>query len=242
MTYNVHGCVGLDWRLDLLRVARVIEAERPDVVALQELDVERSRSRSRDQPRLLAEHLGMHLAFSSARECDGGRYGNAVLSRHPLESIRSACLPRLHGDREERALQWVKIHAPRYSLNILNTHFGLDQRERLLHAETILGPEWAHDACAAGPTIVCGDFNASPRSPVYRQLTALLRDAQLALPHARRSAATFPAILPVLRIDHVFVSSEIAVIGCRAARGLRARLASDHLPLVADVDVPEVPP
>ena len=78
-----------------MRIARVIEACKADVVALQELDVGRPRSGGIDQPRAIAEHLDMHLEFCSARDCDGGRYGNAILSRHPIELVHGACLPQL---------------------------------------------------------------------------------------------------------------------------------------------------
>lgn len=239
MTYNVHGCVGADRRLDVERVARVIEAAEVDAVALQELDVERPRSGGSDQPRLLAEHLGMNVAFLSARDCDGGRYGNAVLSRYPLETVRSACLPRVNDRLEPRALQWVRLLTPAQPLNLLNTHLGLDHRERMLHAETMLGREWIADASESGATVLCGDFNAMPRSLVYQKLTGSLRDAQLSVPHRRTGLATFPSLLPFMRIDHVLVSSQLKVRACHVMRDWQARLASDHLPIVAEVELVE---
>lgn len=239
MTYNVHGCIGADRRLDVERIARVIAAEDVDVVALQELDVERPRSGGRDQPRVLADQLGMHLAFFSARDCDGGRYGNAVLSRYPIETVRGACLPRVDDALEPRALQWVRIDAHGRSLHVLNTHLGLDRRERMQHAETLLGREWIADASSSGPTVLCGDFNALPRSLVYQRLTRSLRDAQLLVPHRRAALATFPSLLPFMRIDHVLVSPQLRVSACHVVRSWQARMASDHLPVVADVQLEE---
>jgi endonuclease/exonuclease/phosphatase family metal-dependent hydrolase len=236
MSYNVHGCVGSDFRLDPLRVARVIADCAPDVVALQELDVERARSGRVDQPRSLADRLGMQLAFCSARECDGGRYGNAVLSRHPIEEMRAACLPQPAKSREQRAVQWVRVLAPGLPLNVVNTHLGLDHGERMAHAAAIVGHEWVHEARALGPTVLCGDFNAGPRSRVYRKLTSELRDAQR-LVVGRGPRGTFPALFPLMRIDHVLVSPELTVRQCTVATGWRARLASDHLPLVVDLSV-----
>ena len=235
MSYNVHGCVGSDFRLDPQRVARVIADCAPDVVALQELDVERSRSGRIDQPRTLAEQLGMQLAFCSARDCDGGRYGNAVLSRHPIEVMRAACLPVSEAKRrEQRAVQWVRVLAPELPLNVVNTHLGLDHGERMQHAAELLGCDWVHEARALGPTVLCGDFNAGPRSEVYRKLTSELRDAQR-LVSGRGPRGTFPALFPLLRIDHVLVSPELRVQHWRVASGWRAKLASDHLPLVVDL-------
>lgn len=239
MTYNVHGCVGVDRRLDVDRIARVIAAQNVDAVALQELDVALTRSGGRNQPRLLADRLGMQLEFLAARDCDGGHYGNAVLSRYPLEAVRSACLPRVNERLEPRALQWVRLLAPAHPINLLNTHLGLDHRERMLHTETVLGRDWIAEASASGMTVLCGDFNALPRSLVYQRLTGSLRDAQLLVPHKRAALATFPSLLPVMRIDHVLVSAEVAVRACDVVRGWQTRIASDHLPIVAELELAE---
>lgn len=241
MTYNVHGCVGVDRRLDVERIARVIARENVDAVALQELDVERTRSGNRNQPRLLADQLGMHLEFLKARDCDGGHYGNAVLSRYPIETVRSACLPRVNDQLEPRALQWVRLLAPGRPINLLNTHLGLDSRERMLHTETVLGRDWIAEASQSGATVLCGDFNAMPRSLVYQKLTRSLRDAQLLVPHKRAALATFPSLLPIMRIDHVLVSEQLSVRSCGVVRGWQARMASDHLPIVAELELEETP-
>lgn len=241
MTYNVHGCVGVDRRLDVDRIARVIARQNADAVALQELDVQRTRSGGRDQPRLLADRLGMHLEFMSARDCDGGSYGNAVLSRFPIERVRAASLPRVNDQLEPRALQWVRLITPERPINLLNTHLGLDHRERMLHTETVLGRDWIAEASASGATVLCGDFNALPRSLVYQKLTRSLRDAQLLVPHKRAALATFPSLLPIMRIDHVLVSEQLAVRECHVERGWQARMASDHLPIVAELELEERP-
>lgn len=235
MTYNIHSGFGVDRRLDLERIARVIEAQAVDVVAMQEVDVERPRTQGLHQARWIAERLGMQVEFTPARDCGVGRYGNAVLSRHPVQAVRSDCLPRYHHDLEPRALQWVRVDSPFGPLNLLNTHLGLDRHERLMQAVAIVGRDWVDDACARGATVLCGDFNALPRSVVYRRLTARLGDAQHLVRRRLGPLATFPSVLPLLRIDHVLVSQDVEVRGCHVVRDLRARVASDHLPLVADL-------
>lgn len=239
MTYNVHGCVGTDRRRDLTRIARVIASCGADIVALQELDVERGRSAGIDQPRALADALHMHVDFSSSRECDGGHYGNAVLSRFPLERVRVACLPSLSDRHESRSMQWARVQAPGGTLNILNTHLGLDGRERMLQVEALLDRDVVAAACESGATVLCGDFNAPPRSEVYRRLSESLRDAQAAFAPRLRPAGTFPSLLPWLRIDHVFVSPTVRVQRWHVFASWQARLASDHLPIVVDLDVRE---
>lgn len=235
MTYNVHGCVGVDHRLDAARIALVIAESEADVVALQELDVGRPRSHGADQPRVLAELLGMDLDFCSARECEGGRYGNAVLSRHPLACVRAAPLPH-HLGCERRALQWVQIDADGCTLHVLNTHLGLNGSEREHQARAITSPEWLPSARADGATVLCGDLNATPGSDVYRMLTDPLRDAQLAGVHDGPHG-TFPSLMPWLRLDYVLVSPEVCVRRSRVLTTWTARVASDHLPVVVDLEV-----
>ena len=122
-------------------------------------------------------------------------------------------------------------------VQLINTHLGLDRRERLVQVEALLGPEWLGHPVCRDPAIVLGDFNAVPRSRAYARLAARLRDAQRACP-ALRPRPTFPTPLPFLRIDHVFVSRSIEVLGVEVVRTAAARVASDHLPLLVDFRVP----
>ena len=93
MTYNVHGCVGRDGRLSPQRVAEVIAGAGPDVVALQELDVGRRRSGSRNQAREVADALGMAFHFHPALRVEEENYGDAILSRLPMRLVRAGALP-----------------------------------------------------------------------------------------------------------------------------------------------------
>ena len=93
MTYNVHRCVGTDRKLDVERVAEVIAAERPDVVALQELDVGRARTQSVDQAHRLAELLKMSFHFHPAMAVEEELYGDAILTALPERRIKAQGLP-----------------------------------------------------------------------------------------------------------------------------------------------------
>lgn len=232
LSYNVHGCRGSDGRLDPDRVLGVLEAMQPDVAALQELDAEQERSRGLDQTRYLAEKLDMSYFYVSARRAGAGHFGNALLSRPPCESIRVAQIPRLHGASEPRAAQWVLVHAPFGPLHVVNTHFGLRRREQLIQAQSLLGEDWLASGEMGPYFVLCGDLNAMPGSPAYRALARYLTDAQLA--RGKRPLRTFPALLPLVRIDHVFLSPALGVERVHVPGGL-ARLASDHRPLVVDV-------
>jgi endonuclease/exonuclease/phosphatase family metal-dependent hydrolase len=239
MTYNVHGCVGMDGKVSTSRICRVIARHRPDVVALQELDVGRRRTGGVDQACAIANELEMKFHFHAALEMDEERYGNAVLSRHPMRLVRAEGLPRLsiRPGLEPRGALWIAIDVGGSELNLVTTHLGLSRRERVHHADVLLGPEWlGHPECRA-PIVLCGDLNDGPRSTTWRRFHGLLRDAQLAL-DGRAPRRTWLGRLPLARIDHVFVSEGIRVLSVDVPRTELTRRASDHLPLVVEMAVP----
>lgn len=238
MTYNVHGCVGIDGRRSAERIAEVIGEHGPDVVAMQELDVGRHRSERENQPERIAHELGMTHLFSSACAMGGGEYGNAILSRHPIELVKAACLPPLEqiDGRETRGALWVTVRTSDAAVHVLTTHLGLDRTERAVQADTLRGADWlGHPSCQA-PVVVTGDLNARPGSPPYRRLRGDLLDVQEAVPDLR-PRRTWPAMLPMMRIDHVFVSPSVAVGGFEVPSDRLTRVASDHLPLIVDLEI-----
>lgn len=234
LTYNVHRCVGTDGRLDVGRVAAVIAAEAPDVVALQEVDVGRRRTGHVDQAHEIAKRLGMAFHFNAALKVEEERYGDAILTALPEKLIKAGPLPgyRRIPQLEPRGAIWVAVTEGARTLNIINTHLGLVPREQQLQAQDIAGPGWL-GAAPEGPLLLTGDFNATPGTVVYRTLTAGLIDA-------RRLAkwpvsATFPSPFPVLRLDHMFIGKGLRVEAMRVPQSTLAKAASDHLPLVADI-------
>ncbi len=237
MTFNVHRCVGCDGALSPGRVARVIARCRPDVVALQELDVGHARTGHTDQPALLAGALKMHYHFHPAVASAEEGYGDAILSRYPLRVVRAAPLPAFARGiwPEERGALWVSIECEGRRVQVVNTHLGLSGRERLVQAAALLGPEWlGHPDCAA-PRLLCGDFNAPPGAGAYRLLRRALPEAQASRGGA---LATFPSRWPLLRLDHVFHSPDLTVREVQVPRTRLTRMASDHLPLIAEVTLP----
>ncbi|HRD28633.1 MAG TPA: endonuclease/exonuclease/phosphatase family protein [Caulobacter sp.] len=238
MTYNVHRCVGVDRKLNVERVAEVIAACRPDIVALQELDVGRARTRGVDQAHRLAELLQMRAHFNAALTVEEERYGDAILTALPERLVKVGPLPglpRLRG-LEPRGALWVAVDLDGRELQVINTHLGLVPREQQVQVAELLGRRWMGAEGFESPAVLLGDFNATPFSQTYRMLTAVLRDAQDGGPKA--ATATFPSGFPMLRIDHVFVSSEIRVRRVESPFDPRARAASDHLPLVVEIEVP----
>jgi endonuclease/exonuclease/phosphatase family metal-dependent hydrolase len=241
VTYNVHRCLGTDGQLSPQRIAEVIALFEPDLVALQELDVGRMRTGAVDQAYEVAHQLGMTFHFHPAFQVMEELYGDAILTPSPCTLVKAGPLPSLPGrlDLEPRGALWAAVEADGVTFQVINTHLGLPRRERLAQIEALLGPEWlGHEACR-DPLILIGDFNTLPRSRAYRRLTRHLVDAQRAQPDPK-PRPTFPARLPMLRIDHVFVSSGVEVASSAVPRTPLTRVASDHLPLVLDLRI--VPP
>ncbi|MEH3147834.1 MAG: endonuclease/exonuclease/phosphatase family protein [Methylobacterium frigidaeris] len=232
VTYNVRRCLGTDGQLSPARIAQILAACRPDVVALQELDVGRLRTGGVDQAHAIAAHLGMTAHFHAALRVLEEEYGDAILTALPSRLVRAEGLPGPPG-REPRGALWAAVAVAGAEIQVVNTHLGLGRRERLAQAEALLGPRWLGDPACAGPVALVGDFNAVPGSRVYRRLAARLTDAHRAAPS--RTRGTFPSRLPLLRLDHIFVTGGIEVVRAETFRGPGARVASDHLPLVADL-------
>lgn len=242
MTYNVHSCQGMDGTLSPQRIARVIARYRPDVVALQELDVKRKRSGGLDQAERLARLLAMDVHFQPAINLKEERYGDAILTHLPVKLIKKGILPgppkgkgRLFNPAadEPRGAVWVEIEHNGNRIQIINTHLGLSRAERLRQVDALLGPEWLSNPRCKGERILLGDFNALPASAECKRLGGYLRDAQEQAPR-HTPQGTFLKV----RIDHIFLSAGIGVKKVRIPRTALTRQASDHLPLIVDIEVP----
>jgi endonuclease/exonuclease/phosphatase family metal-dependent hydrolase len=238
VTYNVHRCVGTDRRLDVGRVAGVLAGLEPDIVALQELDVGRARTGGVDQAHEIALRLDMACHFNAALKVEEERYGDAILTGFPERLVQAGPLPGHPGIRalEPRGALWVEIVIGKVPVHVINTHLGLVPREQQIQAAHLAGPGWLGHPFCRGPTILLGDFNATATSVVYRTFLKGLSPARN-LARTKTPTATFPSALPVLRIDHLFVSPEIRVTDVFAPFSPITRAASDHLPLVMDFEV-----
>jgi endonuclease/exonuclease/phosphatase family metal-dependent hydrolase len=237
MTYNVRRCTGVDGRTLVSRIAEIIARAQPDVVGLQEVDVNRRRSGRSDQPAELGRLLGMRSMFTARLEMDDERYGIAVLSRLEMKVMRADALPAAarRPSVEKTSAIWITVQTPDGPLQLINTHFGHNLKDRLTHVDALLGPGWlAHPDCRA-PVILCGDFNTPPFSRVYKRLRARLSDAQDI--NGRAPRPTWPALFPIARIDHIFVSEGVLVRKVDTPRDWQSMFASDHAPLIAEIEI-----
>ncbi|MCS7049061.1 MAG: endonuclease/exonuclease/phosphatase family protein [Verrucomicrobiae bacterium] len=235
LTYNVHRCQGTDRRVSPYRIAEVIAETGADIVALQELDVNRPRTGHVDQAELIAALLEMEFHFHPAWQMAEERFGDAVLSRWPLRLVHAAKLPgHPRGWKERRGAIWVAVQIGGHTVQVINTHLGLVRHERHTQTTALLGSHWlGHPACRP-PVILCGDFNAIPGSRVHERYRAVLRDVCDCVRTLRRQR-TYPTRLPVARIDHVFVSPDIHVRHVEVVRTRLSRVASDHYPVLVEL-------
>lgn len=239
LTYNVHSCIGTDGKASPERIAEVIAQQNVDIAALQELDVRLLRTGLADQARIIARLLNMKYHFHPSFRMEEGQYGNTILSKLPMRLVQAEEIPTIPGRRilEKRGALWVAVSLPGRELNIITTHLGLNRQERLAQTEALLGSKWlGSDACRT-PLILCGDLNTQPWSSVYRRFSAALCDAHGSSPGPK---LTWPSRVPLIRLDYLFHSPDIAIREIRVHRTALTRQASDHLPVVATCAIADV--
>ncbi|MCK5863022.1 MAG: endonuclease/exonuclease/phosphatase family protein, partial [Candidatus Hydrogenedentes bacterium] len=152
ITYNIHHGEGLDGKIDINRIATLIKASDPHIVCLQEVDCNLPRSNYIDMPEFFAEKLGMHVVFESNYQFAGGDYGNATLSKLPIITSRNIALPNPIS-AEPRGCLLVTVKWNGISIDIMNTHLGLNGQERLAQAEALV------KELSENPVILAGDMN-----------------------------------------------------------------------------------
>jgi len=222
-TWNIHGGVGGDRRHDLERIFAVLTEIGADVIALQEVT---PLALEEGVLRHAREALGMHVAPGRTLRKREADYGNALLSRYPLKEVASldlsvnACEPRSAVD--------ARLDVDGHELRVVATHLGLRPSERRVQVQRILA---AFEHAPMGPAVLMGDVNewylwGRPLRWLHRRFAV------------SRAPATFPARRPMLKLDRIWGHPAGALSNVSAHRSPLARLASDHLPLVAQFQLP----
>jgi endonuclease/exonuclease/phosphatase family metal-dependent hydrolase len=230
VTYNIHRSRGLDGRVRPDRIAAVLEEIAPDVIALQEVLSIEGEEAEKNQAEYIAGRLGFHYALGENRRMRGGAYGNVVLSRFPLRTVRnydisvSGC--------ERRGCLHTDIRLPDGELlHVFNVHLGLALLERRRQARQLVD-EVLGDPVLRGPRVMLGDFNEWTRGLTTRLLGRHLKSVNLR--RHLRWARTYPGIMPLLSLDHIYFDPSLDLEKLTLHRSRTALMASDHLPLVAD--------
>jgi endonuclease/exonuclease/phosphatase family metal-dependent hydrolase len=229
VTYNIHRCRGMDRRTRPERTARVLRAIDADIVALQEVIGAGPSGRSHIGD--IGAALGMGWVMGSVREHRGHTFGNAVLSRFPI---------RHHAQHDltwkncwERGLQRVDVDVEGTRLHVYNVHLGTAIFERRYQARRL--STIVLDRHVTGPKIVLGDFNEWTRGLTTTLLSAKLKSLDPRTFLQRRR--TYPGLFPILHLDHIYYAGALEIVGVEVHRTRLSLVASDHLPLVADIRV-----
>jgi endonuclease/exonuclease/phosphatase family metal-dependent hydrolase len=219
-TYNIHGAVGTDGRYAPERIAGVLAEIGADVIALQEVPLGGGgRASVLD---LLREATGFHAVEGPTEDTPARRYGNAVLSRFPVFAVRSIDLS--FGSREPRGALDADIRCHGHALRVIATHLGLRPAERRHQIRRLL-QEFDTDRM---PVMLMGDIN---EWFVWGRPLRWLHAHFDAVPAPR----TFPSRLPLFALDRIWISPRQRLASVRPHISPLARIASDHLPLVADI-------
>src|SRR5256885_10400559 len=228
-TYNVHRARGLDGRTRPERIAAVLRSIDADVVALQE--VVGAGPRGGGHAEEIGAALGMGWVMAPARQLRGHQFGNAVLSRFPITQHLEHDLS--WKTCEPRRLQRVDIAAEGCTLHVYNVHLGTALLERRHQASRLA--EIVTDRHVGGAKIVLGDFNEWLRGLATKMLSERMHSVDLRDYLRRRR--TYPGVFPVLHLDHIYYDGRVEVVKLELPRTRQALMASDHLPLVADLKV-----
>jgi endonuclease/exonuclease/phosphatase family metal-dependent hydrolase len=180
----------------------------------------------------------MHVVFCPTVTRGEEHYGHALLSRWPIEIVKRARLPHDPTSwwQEPRSAIWARVDVDGQVVNVITTHLGLGPHERVLQVQELLGAEWMGAIPETEPMLLCGDFNALPGSAPYRLAAGKLRDVQTAS-RDHRPLATFSSTQPLVRLDHIFTTKHFERQQVFVVRNDLTRVASDHLPLVADLRI-----
>jgi endonuclease/exonuclease/phosphatase family metal-dependent hydrolase len=235
MTFNIHHGKGMDLKVDLYRIAEVIEKSNAHIIGLNEVDKHFSkRSYFEDQISWLAKQLNMNYAFSPSLSLKPKtmskvrQYGNALLSRYPIVAKSSYLFDLISGVIEGRSLLEATIQINNQLVLVNVTHLSINPYLHKKQTDFILNRLSNYSY----PFIIMGDWNMMPGSRGWRKMTRETQDAWYIA--GIGAGHTYPSLHPRVRLDYIFVSHHFQVI--KAEIFTKTPNASDHLPLKATLN------
>ena len=242
ITYNIHKGIGIDRRFRLERIVEVVSHYSPDVVLLQEVDQGAPRSQSLDLAVALSSALDLpQFAFGLNVDLKKGRYGNAILTRFPILAERNIDLT-MPESWIRRGCQHATLDlGGGRALEVFNLHLGLSARERAQQVAVLSRATELSDAPPENAAVIGGDFN-DWRSLLLPTFTERLgfRCATERKHGRRRVIPTYPSFSPQGGLDRLYFRGPLSLVSVQASRLRLARLASDHLPVIADFSLDDV--
>jgi endonuclease/exonuclease/phosphatase family metal-dependent hydrolase len=229
VTYNIHRCRGMDRRTRPERVAEVLRDVNADIIALQE--VVGAGPQGGSQIEEIGAALGMGWVMAPTRHLRNHLFGNVVLSHYPIRHHSQHDLS--YKTCEQRCLQRVDVSVHGRVLHVYNVHLGTAILERRYQAQRLATV--VSDRHINGPKIVLGDFNEWMRGLTTTLLSSKLKAVDLGRYMTRRR--TYPGLFPILHLDHIYYDGPLEIVHIELPRTRLSLVASDHLPLVADIRI-----
>ncbi len=234
--YNIHGGVGTDGSYDLPRIARVLKAAAPEVIGLNEVN---RRYIGDKQDQVIAAELGPGWTAVFGKTIDKpfppSEYGNAIITKLPVVSSQSWLLSD-YPDQERRGLLRVTVRKDEELVHVFCVHMGLNATMRQQHAREILN---IMDTFTDGRRILVGDFNEQRTGTSVEIFAAELEDTWQKF--GTGAPNTFSSTNPVRRIDFIWTDSSLSATDCYVPAHPETKLASDHLPVFANLLTPGSP-
>ncbi len=232
MSYNVHGCKGTDGKISPERIAEVIAAHNPDIVALQEVDFRNGMR----QAKTIARMLSMNFYYKSSVMLQTGFHGNATLSRFDMKMIKRGALPNISRTAfsEKRGALWTEVNAHGRILQVFNTHLSYFRPDGMAQIKYLLGKDWLGNSSIKSPLIFCGDFNSRRNSRIYKAIEEKFSSINL---HAKalKYMKKHPDYHATGLEDHIFLGDGVKALNTAEPETRLDKTASDHLPLIAVV-------
>jgi len=228
-TYNIHRCRGMDRRINPSRIVDVLRDINADVIALQE--VIGAGPQGAGHAEEIGAGLGMGWVMNSVRSLRHHQFGNVILSRYPI--VHHSQYDLSWRTCEPRNCQRADLDIDGALLHIYNVHLGTAVLERRYQAGRLAS--FVHDRRVTGPKVILGDFNEWTRGLATRTLSSLFESVDISAHLKRRR--TYPGLFPVVHLDHIYYDGPVKVMHVEMPRTRKSLLASDHLPLVANLRV-----
>ena len=243
ITYNIHRAIGLDRRFQPERIINILKDHNADIVLLQEVDDGAPRSRQQNMAKEIAQELGYpHYVSGHNVSLRKGRYGNATLSRYPITRERNIDLTI--GRRKRRGCQHTTLAvdmgtAQPVNLDVFNLHLGLSPLERQKQAGILMRSREFMNIGANSACIVGGDFNdwLSRLRALFTVGMSLDCATDRETKLRTRPIKTYPSFAPQGGLDRIYYRGNIRFLSALACQHASARIASDHLPIIADFDL-----
>ena len=238
LTYNIHRAIGLDRRFKPERIEEIIRDHNPDIVLLQEVDEGVPRSREQAMAREIASNLNYpYYAMGHNVSLRKGYYGNATLSRFPI--VRERNINLTIENKKCRGCQHTTINigdTAEHHLEVFNMHLGLAALERQKQASLLMRSREFTQLDKNTPCIVGGDFNdwLSRLRALFIEAMDLKCATDHKTPKGYTSMKTYPSFSPRGGLDRIYYRGNLKLMSVQKCRHQVAKVASDHLPVIAD--------